>query len=244
MIELYYSCYSINSEKVLLCLFEKNIEFVGHRIDLFGFEQTQPSYLSINPLGLVPALLVNGIPTPESTVINEYLEESFPVHALRPQDPAARARMRVWVQHCQDSFYPPMAIISQVHFVANALKQRWSPDELETMIRRKPDAERAARQMRAVRDGLTFEEIANAERKADAMLDRMETQLADGAEWLVGAFSLADCAAAPNVHRFFLLGLEKAVERRPGVLAWYRRMQQRTSFKRTYEFAPAHSGPG
>jgi glutathione S-transferase len=238
LIELYYSRYSINSEKVLLCLFEKNIDFVGHQVDLFRFEQTSPSYLRINPLGLVPALLVDGASIPESTVINEYIEDAFPENPLRPRDAIARARMRVWVQHFQDSFYPPMAILSQARSFADVLKRRWSRDELEAMIQRKPNADRRARQLRAVREGLTPDEVANAERNAEEMLDRMEAQLAFGAEWLVDALSLADFAALPNVHRFFLLGLERMLERRPRVLAWYRRMQQRPSFRRTYEFAP------
>lgn len=241
MIELYYSRYSINSEKVLLSLFEKNIHFVGHHIDLFRFEQTSPSYLSINPLGLVPTVLIDGVPLPESTVINEYIEDTFPESPLRPEDPLRRASMRVWVQHFQDSFYPPMALISQARSFARALKRRWSQAELEAMTLRKPNVDRRERQLRAFRDGLTPDEITNAERNAEEMLDRMEAQLACGTEWLVDGLSLADFAALPNVHRFFLLGLERMIERRPNVLAWYRRMQKLSSFRRTYEFAPVSS---
>src|SRR5262249_45359824 len=129
MLELYYSRYSINSEKVLLCLFEHEIPFTGHFIDLFDFAQTQPEYLAINPAGLVPTLVVDGKPLYESTAINEFIEDTCGGHSLRPSDPLERGRMRVWVQHCQDVFYPAMALISQVHFIAAELKRRWSPDE-------------------------------------------------------------------------------------------------------------------
>jgi len=237
VIELYYSCYSINSEKVLLCLFEKGITFAGRPIDLFQFEQTDDAYLAINPHGLVPTLVVDGSPVYESTAINEFLEDVYPEKSLRPSDPLERARMRGWVQHLQNAFYPAMAQISQVRFIAEELKRRWSTAELERLIARKPDRDRVARQLRAVREGLTSEEISSAERNASAMLDRMEEALARSA-WLCGTFSLADIAAAPNVHRFSLLGIGRVLEARPHVGDWYRRMRARAAFKRSYDFAP------
>ena len=237
MIELYYSRYSINSEKVLLCLFEKGIAFAGHHVDLFQFEQTDAAYLAVNPHGLVPTLIVQGSALCESTAINEFLEDSHPDNPLRPSDPVERARMRMWVQNFQDVFYPAMAQISQVRFIAEELKRRWSRAELERHIARKPDPDRAARQLRAVREGLTREELAGAERKAYGVLDRMEGALARS-DWLCGALSLADIAAAPNVHRFFLLGLGSVVEARPRVRDWYERMRTRAAFVHTYEFAP------
>lgn len=235
--ELYYSGYSINSEKVLLCMFEKDVKFTGHYIDLFKFEQTNPAYLEINPLGLVPTLMVSGKPIPESTIINEFLDDAFPANPLRPKDSFKRAQMRVWVQRFQEKFYPAMAVISQVHFVAEELKRRWTQDQLEQLISRKPIAERVERQQRAVRDGLRKSEITAAERNAEEMLDKMEAQLTGGSEWLLGLFSLADIAAAPNVHRYFQLGLNSIVEKRPNVHAWYRRIRERPSFVRTYEYA-------
>jgi glutathione S-transferase len=242
MLELYYSRYSINSEKVLLCLFEHEIPFSGHFIDLFAFDQTAPDYLAINPNGLVPTLVIDGEPLYESTAINEFIEDSYTERSLRPSDPLARGRMRVWVQHCQDVFYPAMALISQVRFIAAELKRRWSLEELDRLIKRKPNPDRVARQLRAVRGGLPPDEIVEAQRKADGMLDRMEAELGHDREWLAGSFSLADIAAAPNVHRFALLGLMEVVQKRPRVNDWYRRMLERPSFKRTYEYAPPNAG--
>ncbi|MCY1220071.1 Protein LigF [compost metagenome] len=235
--ELYYSGYSINSEKVLLCLFEKEINFEGHYINLFNFDQTDPSYLRVNPLGLTPTLKVGRTSIPESTIINEYLEEAFPGVSLRPEDPFERAQMRGLVQTFQDRFHPSMALISQVHFVADEMRRRWTIEQLEEFSNRKPNPERAARQIRAVRDGLTKEEVSYAERTAEQMLDAMEAQLSLNSEWLLRKFSLADLSALPNVHRFFQLGLDHVVMKRPNVFSWYERMCRRPSFARTYEFA-------
>ena len=97
MLELYYSWYSICSEKVLICLFEKGLPFEGHHVDLFDFDQVKDDYLAINPDGVVPTLVDRGQPVCESTVINEYLEGVAPASSLRPQHPCRCAEMRAWV---------------------------------------------------------------------------------------------------------------------------------------------------
>lgn len=54
------------------------------------------SYLSLNPLGKLPTLvLADGRAIPESEVIVDYLEQAHPEPALLPRDPAARARARL-----------------------------------------------------------------------------------------------------------------------------------------------------
>jgi glutathione S-transferase len=53
------------------------------------------AYRKITPIGKVPSLEVDGQVIPESEVIVEYLEDRFPTPALRPADPAGRARTRL-----------------------------------------------------------------------------------------------------------------------------------------------------
>lgn len=54
-----------------------------------------PEFLAMNPLGKMPALEHDGRHLFESTVICEYLDEAFPVHALMPIDAWSRARVRL-----------------------------------------------------------------------------------------------------------------------------------------------------
>jgi len=64
-------------------------------------------YKKINPLGKVPALLLDdGSVVPESIVIGEYLEDRFPAPSLRPADATACARMRL-LTHFTDSYLEP-----------------------------------------------------------------------------------------------------------------------------------------
>ena len=74
-------------------------------------------YKKLNPTGKVPALqLDDGMVLPESTVIGEYLEDRFPEPALRPADPAARARMRLLVHFTDLYVAPPLvALFKQVN---------------------------------------------------------------------------------------------------------------------------------
>jgi glutathione S-transferase len=55
-----------------------------------------PEYLAVNPIGKVPALVVDdSIIIPESETIVEFLEDSFPHRALRPARPTDIARSRL-----------------------------------------------------------------------------------------------------------------------------------------------------
>jgi glutathione S-transferase len=75
------------------------------------------SYKKLNPTGKVPALqLDDGFVLPESAVIGEYLEDRYPEPALRPEDPLARARMRLLVHFADLYFVPPLvALFGQVN---------------------------------------------------------------------------------------------------------------------------------
>ena len=54
------------------------------------------AYRAINPLGKVPALVLDdGTVIPESAVIVEYLEDRFPTASLLPRAPEDRARARL-----------------------------------------------------------------------------------------------------------------------------------------------------
>ncbi|MDG2521640.1 glutathione S-transferase family protein [Caulobacter segnis] len=55
-----------------------------------------PEYLAINPIGKIPALVLDdGQVIAESDTILEYLEDAFPQVALRPADPKETARQRL-----------------------------------------------------------------------------------------------------------------------------------------------------
>jgi len=58
--------------------------------------EKSPEYLAINPIGRVPTLVLDdGAALPESSVIVEYLADTFPQSGLRPRNAQATARARL-----------------------------------------------------------------------------------------------------------------------------------------------------
>src|SRR6202140_2690973 len=61
-------------------------------------EQRDPSYLAINPQGLVPTLQDGDTVITQSLAIIEWLDETHPEPPLLPKDPLARALVRAFAQ--------------------------------------------------------------------------------------------------------------------------------------------------
>ena len=74
------------SQKLRIFLNLKGIAWQSHPIDLPGNENMQPWFLGINPRGLVPVLIDDGIVHIESNDIIQYLEKKFPTPRLIPAD--------------------------------------------------------------------------------------------------------------------------------------------------------------
>lgn len=74
------------------------IKKVPHKkvhIDLLKGEEKNPDYLSKNPAGYLPCLIVGKqAPMAESLAIMEWLEENYPAHSLFSGDGFLRARIR------------------------------------------------------------------------------------------------------------------------------------------------------
>ena len=86
-----------------MTLLEKNLEFQLREIDL----ENKPSWFeTISPYSKVPVLCHGNIQVYESTIINEYLEESFPERRLLPDDPSKRANARIWIDFDNTKFVP------------------------------------------------------------------------------------------------------------------------------------------
>jgi len=71
-----------------------------------GGENFKPEYLSVNPLGLVPALATEEGPVIQSLAIIEYLEEMHPEPPLLPSSPHERARVRALAQTVASEIHP------------------------------------------------------------------------------------------------------------------------------------------
>src|SRR5271170_5645298 len=102
MLVLYHAAHSTCSQKVRLVLHEKGAKFDEVRIDLAKKEQLKPDYLKLNPNGVVPTLLDDGVPIIESSVICEYLDEKYPQNPLMPDGTVERAHTRAWMHYIEE----------------------------------------------------------------------------------------------------------------------------------------------
>jgi glutathione S-transferase len=94
--------------RVRIVLAEKEIPFETVEVDL----ENRPRWLSEkNPAGRVPVLEEDDFVLPESRVIMEYLEESYPRPPLLPREPAERALVRLWLERFDDLARPYYGVV-------------------------------------------------------------------------------------------------------------------------------------
>src|SRR3954453_14942273 len=112
MLTLYDYGNSVCCQKVRITLREKGLDWEAIRVDLFASEQYDPRYLKLNPKGVVPTLVHDDKPVIESTLICEYLDETFPEPSLVPLDAWQRSRMRLWSKMVDEGLHEGVTEIS------------------------------------------------------------------------------------------------------------------------------------
>jgi maleylpyruvate isomerase len=98
---------SSTSYRVRIALEMKGLsyDYVPHH--LRHGDHLEPSYLAVNPQGLVPALVLNdGTLLTQSLAIIEYLDEIQPAPPLLPKDALGRARVRMLAQMIACDIHP------------------------------------------------------------------------------------------------------------------------------------------
>jgi maleylpyruvate isomerase len=94
VMKLYGFFRSGTSHRLRIALALKGIGFETIAIDLRKDEHLGAAFRSINPQGLVPALVDGPLTLTQSPALLEWLEETYPEPALLPRHPVERARVR------------------------------------------------------------------------------------------------------------------------------------------------------
>jgi glutathione S-transferase len=235
MLKLYHAEPVANSLKTLIAVKEKGLEFQSVYIDLHRFEQHEPWFVAINPEGQVPVLDHDGHIITHTTVIGEYLEDAFPdAPALRPADPLAKARMRYWNKFCDEHVMNYVSMHGW-HRLVGAIARSVDAGEFERLMARIPLQEQREK-WRTARSGFGEAELANATRKIEVAVDKVEQQL-QKSPWLAGdSYTLADI-------NFFAIGgmaLDRLFpqlqvgSRAPRLSQWVARMFERPAVKAAF----------
>jgi len=97
MLELYHDWRSFLFDQVRLCLAEKGLP--GGAVNRSHEARTpNAGILALDPNGVVPTLVHDGVADPWSTPHQRISRRVFPDIPLMPKDPVDRARARFWVK--------------------------------------------------------------------------------------------------------------------------------------------------
>ena len=229
-IVLYHGGAAANSLKALLPLFEKKVEFKSHLMALINFEQHEPWFVKINPRGQVPVLVHGDRVLDESTLINEYVDDTFPGMPLKPSDAYGRHQMRLWTKFVDEYFCPALSFLGWHAMIKNAVAHL-SEAEFEAKVARIPLKEQQDKWRESARQVWTPEQLADWRRKVKTSIERIENGMLG--TWMMGdQFTLADVSCFSMLinmpQRYADIVNEKDS---PKVIGWYNRMLERDSVK-------------
>ena len=237
MLTLHNYWSSVCSQKVRICLAEKRLAYENRHVNLFEFDHWKPEYLRMNPNAVVPTLDHDGRIVIESNVIVEYLDDHFPETRLSPQDPYARAQMRLWMFYSEGVAHESIATCSyNPRHAARHRAKGYTADDLKRIAERCPNPIIRNRLLHRAEHGVSDAEENEAYEALDFVLDQMERSL-DQEPWLAGEqYSLGDIAMAPYISRIEVLKRPEMVgaARRPRLAAWWQRIQARPAFQQAF----------
>ena len=233
MLILYDFGNSVCCQKVRITLVEKGLTWEARKVDLFKTEQYDPQYLKLNPKGVVPTLVHDGTPVIESTLICEYVDETFPDPPLMPRDAAGRARMRLWSKFVDEGLFDGVTELSFSAMFRERMRAM-TPEMRERRFANVGDPRRTDRFRSTYEHGVNSPFVLHGIAAYERAFKLMEPTLAEGGPWLLGPSpTLADINMMPFVARLSYLGLLEAwTADRPHINAWWAQVQAWASFKK------------
>lgn len=231
-ITLYQFGNSVCCQKVRVTLAAKGLEWRSHEVDLFTNQQYDPAYLKLNPSGVVPTLDRDGEVVTESTLICEYLDETYPDPPLLPATPLGRAQARRWAKMVDEGLHEGIGAISFSAMFRERMRAM-TPEQRQARYDNIGDPKRGDLFRQTYELGTRAKQVIQAVAAYEQMFARLETTLGEGGPWIMGARStLADIALMPYVARLDYLGLLNLwIAERPNVGAWWAQAQQWPSFR-------------
>lgn len=231
---LYNAPQSTCSQRVRYALHAKGQRFEERKLDLFLGEQLKPEYLAINPNGVVPTLVHDGVPVLDSSVILEYLEDLFPANAvMRPSDPMGAARLRAMIRFVDEVPAPAIRVPSyNLAFLPHY--KAMSEKEFQDLCDSKPL--RREFLMRMGRSGFPEADMSEAIGRLRRGVARMAQWLSDSeGPWIMGKnISLVDLSIMPIIVRMKDLNFDYLWAEFKDINVWLQAIQETQAYKPTY----------
>ena len=198
--KLYASRAAPNPQKISLALHELGLAHERVEVDILARENRQPPFLAINPTGKLPVLDDDGFVLWESNAILSYLGRKHVEKGLWPTTPKEDADALRWLFFEISMLQPP---------VADIWGERWL----------------MPRFMGGAGDEALVEKALPTVQRPLKVLDG---HLA-GREFMLGKFSLVDCAVAPVLNMLAVSAVK--FDEHANVQRYFERVSGRESFK-------------
>ncbi|KAI3495572.1 hypothetical protein L1887_37916 [Cichorium endivia] len=209
VVKVYGPVYA-SPKRVMVCLFEKEIEFETVPVNLLTGENRSPEYLKLQPFGSLPVIQDGDYTLFESRAIIRYYAKKYKSQGtdLLGKTVEEQGLVEQWLEVEAHNFNPPANNLV-LHIMFSPLF------------------------------GITRDEklIKESEEKLAKVLDVYEDRLSKS-KYLAGDFvSLADLSHLPFLNYLVgPIGKEYLIKERKHVSAWYDEISSRPSWKRCLEY--------
>lgn len=213
-LHLYHGAISNCSMRVRMTLIEKGLDWTSHHIDLKKKENISDDYFGINPNGLVPTLVDNGVVHIESNDIIDYLDESYPGGTLRASD---IPEMMEWLHLAAAIHVPACKPYVYATKIAAKLKKTDEEQAKYDELQKNEELKNFHAKHAGSREFSTSD-FDKAKAILGACFTKLDVTLVDR-EWIMGEqFTLADISWIP-LH-FVIIGCGYSFDNYPNIKRW------------------------
>jgi len=223
-IHLWHAGLSTCSQRVRILLAELGLDFESHIVNLQLGEQAAPEYQAINPNGVIPSLVHDGVLIIESIDIIAYLDSTLGDSQMQPEE--QKNDIAALLAHA-DAAQAALKVCSYEFLFSGGPEM--SDEDFDKY--QQGQGSGFLRQFhRDYRAGFKRDRIHDAVNAVRDDFQVLEDRLSDGRNWLAGeAFTVADISWTPNFHRMDLL--RWPIDQTPYLSAWFRRISARPSYQ-------------
>ena len=234
MLELDHAAPSVCSVKVRVGLAEKNLQWQSKPIALDRGEQFSPSYLELNPNGVVPTLVNDGFVVTESSVILEYIDQLCDKTQLMPADINEQATIRIWLFRCLD-IHAAVNTVTFATVMRHKILASSSLEEIERSVAKMPSKNAAMKRLDIIQNGLESMHVKNDLDTFKRLFADMQRSL-ESNTWLIDdCYTMADTALIAYVDRLERLGFAGLWEDSSGISRWLEQSKARSSYAEAVE---------
>lgn len=225
-LHLYHGDISNCSMRVRMTLAEKGLDWTSHHLDLKKKENISDDYFGINPKGLVPTLVDNGVVHVESNEIIDYLDETYPEPTLRATE--NEAEMLEWLELATSIHVP--AVKPYVYSTMIAKKIQKTAEEEKKYQELQTNKElKDFHSKHAGSKAFGDDDIAKSKKILEDCFTKLDNTL-EGQNWIMGEqFTLADISWIP-LH-FVLVGCGYPFNGYKNITRWAEAFQDKKSYQ-------------